>query len=93
MPKLRVNLVSKGKYFRVGEEIPAEELPEFASKYVVSEAEDTEPQVIHQRTVKLYVHRRHGFVSAKDQDLISGEPFYRKRPSGGFERTDKLVPK
>jgi hypothetical protein len=88
MPKLSVNLVSKGKYFRVGEEIPAEELPAFALKYVVSEDETAKPQVIHQRTNKLYLHPRHGFVLAADKDLISGEPILSQTPVWWF-RADR----
>jgi hypothetical protein len=74
-------------------------LPEFALKYVVGD--ESPPagclrgqQEIHHRTVKLYVRRGNGFVLAEDKELISGEPFYRRRRAGGgFERTGKLVPK
>jgi hypothetical protein len=98
MPKLSVNLLSKGKYFRVGEEIPAEELPASVLKYVLGDESPAPPdqrgrQEIHHRTVKLYVRRGNGFVLAEDEELISGEPFYRRRTAGdGFERTGKLVP-
>jgi hypothetical protein len=59
-------------------------------KHVVG---DAEPEIIHQRTVKLYVRRGNGFVLAEDEELIGGEHFYRKRPTGGFQRTGKVVPK
>jgi hypothetical protein len=39
--KLKVNLISNGKYFKAGEDIPDDALPDFASRYA-SEAEDGE---------------------------------------------------
>ena len=35
MPKLSVSLVAHGCYWRAGEDVPPEELPAFALKYVV----------------------------------------------------------
>jgi hypothetical protein len=33
--KLKVNLITGGKYFKAGEDIPDDELPEFATKYAM----------------------------------------------------------
>jgi hypothetical protein len=88
LAKLRVSLISKGKYWRAFEDIPDDELPPFALKYVINENEE----MIHKRKVKLYVRRGNAFRLAEDEELISDEPFYRRRLQGGFERTGTFVP-
>jgi hypothetical protein len=38
--KLKVNLISGGRYYKAGEDIPEDALPGFASKYAVTVSED-----------------------------------------------------
>ena len=47
---------------------------------------------IRKQKLKLYVRRGYAFRLAEDEELISGEELYRKRPRGGFEKTGSIVP-
>ena len=52
MPKLSVSLVAHGCYWRAGEDVPPEELPAFALKYVVPDGESPKPAPQLKRNVK-----------------------------------------
>ena len=44
MPKLSVSLVAHGCYWRAGEDVPPEELPAFALKYVPPAGDGESPK-------------------------------------------------
>jgi hypothetical protein len=92
MPKLRVNAIAKGKYWRAGEDIPPEELPPNLLRYMATEqqrqdADDVESKP-RKNKVASYVQRDGKFVLASKVELIAGEPLFwhRKRQFGMDEK-------
>jgi hypothetical protein len=89
VPKLRVNIISKGKYWRAFEDIPEDELPEFAKNYLATESEiqqqaDNSESKIRKPKKKSFVKRGDDFVLASKVELIAGETLFwvRKRSFG-----------
>jgi hypothetical protein len=89
--KLSVNVISKGKYWRAGEDIPDEELSPNILQYVVRHngyAEDIQQQrndadgVEWKPQPKLssrnYVKRNQAFKRADSVNTIPGEPLYKR---------------
>ena len=90
MPKLHVNVISKGKYWRAGDEIPPEELSPNLLKYVDngyqeeirqqrSDADAVEWKPQAKLSPRNYVKRDNDtFKRADSIETIPGEPLYKK---------------
>jgi hypothetical protein len=88
MPRLRVSLISKGKYWQVFEDIPDDELPPFALKYVANESEIQQQRrdadAIESKptpsklSARRYVKRDDTFKRSDSVETIPGEPLYKR---------------
>ena len=88
MPKLSVNVISKGKYWKAYEEIPPEELSPNLLKYVDngneelrqqrSDADGVEWKPQAKLSSKRYVKRNQAFKRADSVETIPGEPLYKR---------------
>jgi hypothetical protein len=91
MPKLSVNIISKGKYWKAGEEIPDEELSPNLVKFVASDngyaeeirqqrsdADAMERKPQPKLSSRNYVKREAAFKRAGSVEMIPGEPLYKK---------------
>jgi hypothetical protein len=105
MPRLSVNVISKGKYWKAGDEIPDEELSPNLLKYVArdngyaeeirqqrndADAVEWKPQRLSSRN---YVKREAAFKRAGSGEMIPGEPLYKKdlgAPSPRYVRYGKV---
>ena len=92
MPKLSVNVISKGKYWKAGDEIPDEELSANLFKYV-DNGNTYQAEIQQQRSdadgvewkpsqpklsSKRYVKRGEAFKRADFVETIPNEPLYKK---------------
>jgi hypothetical protein len=91
--KLSVNLITGGKYYRAGDDIPAGDLPDFAAKYamaddgnggvssgtVVPEAPAEASPRAPTSAAKRYVRRGTAFKSSGSEEVIPGERIYERR--------------
>jgi hypothetical protein len=83
--RLRVHLISRGKYYEAGTDIPDDDLPEFATKYASEEiqqqrndadAVEWRPQA--KLSSRRYVKREGAFKRAGSVEMIPGEPLYKR---------------
>ena len=92
MPRLSVNVISKGKYWKAGEDIPDEELSPNILKYVARNNGYVE-EIRHQRSdadgveskpsqpklsSKRYVKRGDAFKRVDSVETTVGEPLYKR---------------
>jgi len=87
--KLTHNVITKGRYYKAGEEIPDEELSPNLLKYVDngyaesiqqqrSDADAVEWKPQAKLSSRNYVKRDQAFKRAASVDTIPGEPLYKK---------------
>ena len=99
--KLRANVITKGRYYKAGEDIPDDLLSNTMRKYAVTVSEDGDGMdadgVESKPGVKLssrnYVKRDASFKRASSSETIPGEPLYKKdlnAPSPRFVRYGKV---
>ena len=104
--KLSVNVISKGKYWRAGEDIPDEELSPNLLKYVArhngyaeeiqqqrSDADGVEWKPQARLSSKRYVRRGEAMKRADSVETIPGEPLFKKdlnSPTPRFVRYGKV---
>ena len=104
--KLAVNVISKGKYWRAGEDIPDEELSPNLLKYVArhngyaeeiqqqrSDADGVEWKPQARLSSRNYVKRGNIFKRAATAETIPGEPLFKKdlgAPSPRYVRYGKV---
>ena len=106
MPRLSVNVISKGKYWKAFEEIPDEELSPNLLRYVAkdngyaesirqqrSDADGVEWKPQAKLSSKRYVKRGEAFKRVDSVETISGEALYKRdlnAPSPRFVRYGKV---
>jgi hypothetical protein len=99
--KLMYNLVTKGRYYRAGEEIPEQELSSNLLKYGYQEeiqpqrgaADGVEWKPQAKLSSRNYVKRDNVFKRVSSAETVPGEPLYKKdlnAPSPRFVRYGKV---
>jgi hypothetical protein len=104
--RLTHNVITKGRYYKAGEEIPDEELSPNLLKYVVrdngyaeeirqqrSDADSMEWKPQSKLSSRNYVKRENVFKRVSSAETIPGEPLYKKdlnAPSPRFVRYGKV---
>ena len=99
MPKLRVNVISKGKYWKAYEEIPPEELSPNLLKYVASDngyqeeiqqqrndADAVEWKPQPKLSSRNYVKRDAVFKRADSVETIPGDSLYKRDVNANLPR-------
>ena len=84
--KLKVNLISGGRYYKAGEDIPEDELPDFASRYAMetesnSEVDESYVETLQKQRVGLDHVAKPKMV--KREGMIKGKSF--------VQRNDRFV--
>ena len=104
--KLRVHFLSRGRYWKAGEDIPDEDVPPNVRKYAVDSAEpvpelraqraNADPPQLPKQKNGAHVKRGARWAKLADVELEPGEPTYRRKGksfirAGRFEKYARLV--